>query len=46
MFISTKGDEALEKMERAGVLSASEIKSLTKIAYGEVSASHVNIKKL
>jgi len=39
------GNEALRKMERAGVLSASEIKSLTKIAYGEDSASHVNIKK-
>ena len=39
------GNEALGKMERAGVLSASEIKSLTKIAYGEDSASHVNIKK-
>ena len=39
------GNKALGKMERAGVLSASEIKSLTKIAYGEDSASHVNIKK-
>ena len=39
------GNEALGKVERAGVLSASEIKSLTKIAYGEDSASHVNIKK-
>ena len=46
MFMTTAaGKEALRKMERAGVLSASEIKSLTKIAYGEDSASHVNIKK-
>ena len=46
MFMTTAaGNEALGKMERAGVLSASEIKSLTKIAYGEDSASHVNIKK-
>ena len=46
MFISTKGDEALDKMERAGVLSASEIKSLSKIAFGKDSTSHVNITKL
>jgi len=45
MFITTAGDEALRKMERAGVLSASEIKSLTKIADGEDSTSHINIKK-
>ena len=45
MFITTEGDKALEKMERAGVLSASEIKSLRKIALGTDSASHGNIKK-
>ena len=45
MFITTEGDKALEKMERAGVLSASEIKSLKKIGLGTDSASHVNIKK-
>ena len=45
MFITTAGDEALRKMERAGVLSASEIKSLTKTADGEDSTSHINIKK-